>query len=334
MELVLSDTSFQGVKVTSPQDNAQDTLKQKVTEWSGHIVHGVSDAARQTLSGIYSAIGHIFKAGAAISTDNNALTSVFRKLDGFIFKAIEVIKDIPGYFDVYGKAVHQGVGVIDTLQVAADVDYFFNKKYKDDSGLSFASRVALAVTNAGGAILWLNDLAFINLSKAANVIGQTRVFRAVATLKDVRVFSYVPKLVAFIPGVSNLPRVQAAAAAIGELRVFSPLFKITMGSFVLRALTLTYTLMAAEAVQRWMQPGNEAQTRQAGLDFSWFASELVLDAALTFGMTNVIGLGALATACAALAASTVIHRTYNMQLLKQPIPVVALSDVGVYKQYH
>lgn len=329
--MALGETTFQALTVTPHEQNApyEGALKQKVYEWGGRTVHVLSDIGSQALSGAYSVVGHIFYAGTAVSIDTNALASVFRKVDGFILNAVEVIRNIPGYFNAYGQSLHQAIGVIDTLQVAGDVDYFYNKKYKGNSDLSFASHVALAVTNAGGAVLWLNELTFINLSKAASTIGETRAFSALASLKEVRLFSYVPKVVARIPGVSQLPRVQAAASVIGELRVFSPLFKITMNSFVLRSLTLTYALMAAESFQRWMQPGNEAQMRQAGLDFGWFTSELVIDAAVTFGMTNVIGLGALATACAALAASTVIHRAYNAKALKEPIPVIALSNTGV-----
>lgn len=297
----------------------QVTLNQKIAAWGGHAAQVLSDTSGRALSAVRSAAGHVFTAASVITADSNALASVYRKFDCFIFKAIEVLKGTPGYFAAYAKSIHQGIGVIDTLQVATDVDYFYHKKYKEDSELGFASHVALAATNAGGAILWLNDLAFINLSRAANAIGQTRVFGAVSQLKEVRIFAYVPKVVAWVPGISQLPRVQAAAAAVGELRVFSPLFKLTFGTVVLRALTLTYALMAAESYVRLTQPGNSAQKTQAGIDLGYFTSELVIDAAVTFGVTSVLGLGALAAGCVALAATSVIHRFYKADELSQPV---------------
>ncbi len=102
---------------------------------------------------------------------------------GKIFKfSINVLN---GIAYAVGSAFH-GAGLLKVLNIAdnfndcldliLDADHFINGKFKDKEGkvnkFSLVANLAFLVADVGGIVLWLNDLALINLAKISASIGK------------------------------------------------------------------------------------------------------------------------------------------------------------------
>lgn len=277
----------------------------KISAWSGRSISLIENGAKSISCKIVHLAQNVLVGLSALCEDTNALAALFRKLDKHVLRMFEQTARIPGYFDKFADSIRSTTGVIDFVQVAADADYFFNGKFKDDNKLSISAKIALTITDVGGSLLWLEEMSFFTLSKAAASIG------------NVRIFSFVPKLISSIPVIRDFAGLQRLAATIGNARIFSWISKISLGFIVERALTIGYLFLAAESIQRLIQPGNSYQKTQASLDLASYVSELALDALLTIGVTSVIGLGAVGSVCITFALSSFAYKLFHQDELKK-----------------
>jgi len=277
----------------------------KISVWCRQGLVSAENGVKATGNAIENFVQGFFRAMTELTADTNALAAFFRKLDKHVLVMMEQLGKTPEFFNKFRENIRATVGFIDFVQVAVDVDYFANAKFKEDNKLSIAGRISIAVADVGGALLWLQEMSFFNLSKAATSIG------------NIQVFSFVPKVVSVIPVIRDVAALQRVAATVGQVRIFSAITKISLGFVAERALTLGYVFFAAESFQRLMSPGNHFQKTHAALDLASYISELALDALLTVGVTNIIGLGVMGTVCLSLALSSFLYKVFNEKEIKQ-----------------
>jgi hypothetical protein len=115
-----------------------------------------------------------------------------------------------------------------------------------------------------------------------------------------------------------MPVLSRTAAAIGEFRVFSFITKTSMHFVAVRALTLTYALLAIDAAQRlFVESGTREQKIQAGLDLSLYSAELALDALMTIGVAHLGIMGAAGVGAIALVVADVAYRMFHQKELNE-----------------
>lgn len=283
------------------------SAKETLQDWSGRTVaaakygaESATTAAQQTLNSL-----------SRVVLDANLVASVFRKLEKHVLKLVEHVSKSPGGFDKLSELLRRNVAIIDCVQVAGDIDYFVNGRFHQDTKAIVAARVSMMVANVGGALLWLESMAFFSLSKAAAAVG------------EVKVFGFVPKVISSVPGLRDLTTLQNLAKGFGEVRVFSVVAKISPLFITLRALDFMYAFFAFDAAQRLANADNIHKRTSAGLDLSSYLAELAISAMVFAGVTNIVGLGVVGGVCITLTLSSFIYRiTHEKQLKQEPqLPV-------------
>lgn len=279
--------------------NSSEKQENSLPSWSGRSVR-VKNFLEGVCSRTINAAQKTFNVAGAFVTDPNALASVFRRLNCQIFNSLEELKKIP--LDAYSKfraCTHSFVGVVDTVQVFDDVNYFYTQKYKEDNKIKAASRVALFAADVGGSLLWLQEMTFIKLNRISKTLG------------EVRLFSFVPKVVSSIPVVRRIPELQHVAVSLGQVRIFSFLNRLSMHFFAGGALTLYYLFSAMDSLRKLSKDSTPFEKKQAGLDLSYQLSEVTLNALMTIGVASVAGLGVLGATCIATGLASFAHKNYK-----------------------
>jgi hypothetical protein len=291
---------------SSPSSSAQD-----VTNWCGHSVIAVKERALDVGKAVVSAVQSVFARLGDLQMSTYELACFFRKIERYLLCAVESAKSAH-----IAKVLINYIAFIDFVQLARDIDYFVNARWKgmhDDKGgivskrdgiAAIAANVMSLVADIGGALLWLEEMAFFNLSKAAAAVG------------NVRLFGAVPELIASVPCLRDIKTLTQAADAVGNLRVFSFLTKISPLFITLRALDLMYVFFTVDAVQKLMHAENHYQKMSEGLYLSSYVSEMALSALLMAGVTNPIGLGVAGTTCLTLALAAFLYRKTHEEILK------------------
>lgn len=252
---------------------------------------------------IAAAAQHTLHSLSKIALDAQKLSAVFGKLEKHVFKLAEQMVKAPGSLGTLSELLRRTASVIDRAQLASDIYYFSCGKFNEDTQPKVAARISLLAANIGGVLLWLEEMAFFNLSKAAAAIG------------EIRVFAFLPKIVSNIPGLCDLSRCQAIAKAIGEVRVFRIVAHIPLAFVTLRALDLMYLFLTADAAQRLADADNPCKRVHAGLDLSSYLAELTLSAMVFAGVANIIGLGAMGGVCITLTLSSFIYEANHKKEL-------------------
>lgn len=290
-----------------------------VARWGGHCV--------SVVTGGVSAIGLLMLASVqyplqgihSIAADSNAIAAVFRKMDQHVLKCFEYLTDAKGGLNRLSNFLKSQVAFIDFTQMASDIYYFGCGKFREqrnergeivkqkDPDLVVAAKVSLSLANTGGNLLWLQEMGFLSLSKAAATIG------------EVRLFSAVPKIVSSLPVLRDMPALQNVAKSIGEFKAFGFINHVSCLPLVLRGLDLGHALLAIDASNRLAMAINDAQMISASLDLSTYLSELVLSAMVFVGVTNVISLGIAGMACITLVASSFLYRISHEKEINQKL---------------
>lgn len=303
--------------VSSNEQQSAPGVASRIQGWLGHSVSVIGTGFAKVGDGVIGVVQSIVSSTSAIAADSTATASVLRKLDHHVLSLIEYINKAPGSLTQFQLFVRRNVAFIDLAQLCADIHYMVAGRMKDvinaegeavkvkDTGIMQAGKTAALAANTGGALLWFNEMGLVSLSKAAETIGQ------------VRLFSAVPSLVASIPGVKDFPKLGKIANAIGELRVFSFLKHTSCLFVTLRALDIMYACFAVDAAQRFMNAENRIKAISAGLDLSSYLAELTLSAIILAGVTNVVGLGVVGATCIGLTASSFLYRTMHDKEIKQ-----------------
>lgn len=294
-----------------------------VKEWGGRAISAVTNKMDVAVRGVISLTQSIFDGLAELTLCTNEVAAVFRKLQKHTFQLAEHLTKTPGYFSKLIGITTKYVVVIDVAQLANDADYLVNKGWKakiSDDGKSYkpadnavnvCTRISTAVVDIGCALLWFEEMGFYSLKATAAAIG------------NVRVFSFIPKVVSSIPVIRDVSILQKAAKAVGDLRVFSCINKMSALTITLRALDLMYAFLAIESAQKLIDANKiedkterAAKKLSAGLYLSNYISELVLSALLIVGVTNVAALGAMGAVCITLGLSAFFHRVTHEEELR------------------
>lgn len=264
---------------------------------SGRPVKSVKE--EKNCSRTINSVQQTFNVAGEVVSDPNALTLIFRRLNGQVLNALALVKKIPNCFSKFRAATDSFVGFVDTVQLAGDVNYFYNRKYKADNKLTVASRVALAVADVGGTLLWLQEMSFIKLSQTAKALG------------EVRLFSFVPKVISNTPYLRNMPNLAQKAAALGNMRVFSCLNTLSIGLVAGKALALYYLLSAVNSLKTLVKEGTPLDKKQARFDLLYNTTEFTLNTLLIIGVANTVGLGILGATCIATGLASFAHKSIN-----------------------
>lgn len=253
----------------------------------------------------------VIKEGVSHSS---TFATVIRKFDKNLLAIIETYRNVPGYFDKFRETLKDTVGILDFLLIVGDINYFFTTKFWKDSALEIAKNVSLTVVDFGGALLWLEDLGFFDLSKAAQKLG------------EVKLFSYAPAVIAKIPVLKKVEWLGRAAEKLGQVKVFSILTKIRLEKVVDGALYFGYGFLTLSAFQKAVESQDKEHTfRAAAIECAYYAAELATSILIGVGLTNVFGLGALAATCVALSVAKLAYTAINRAelMIENPTPVNA-----------
>lgn len=130
------------------------TCEQK-SHWLGHDYA----SAENLLGFCFDEVKHVastaFIVLTAVLNDPIPVNEIFKKLQQHIIPYIELRNGIPDHYHKLKKVMLSYINILDSLQLATDVDYFVNSKFKKDSVLQIAGRVALFAARIGLCSLWL-----------------------------------------------------------------------------------------------------------------------------------------------------------------------------------
>jgi hypothetical protein len=312
-----SYSSLPAIQTPSHKNQHSSFIGRAVSAATSTICDATDAAANAVLKSVQVTVTTI----SNIAADTNTVATLYRKLEKHVIEFIEHVNEFPGAFGKMAGTMKKAVAFVDFVQLAGDVNYVVNQKYKEqtdekgcvtklaDSNAMMAAHAAMATADAGGALLWMQELGFLNLSKTAQALG------------EVKLFSFVPKAVASVSALHNIEIIDRAAQAIGNFKVFGHLAKLSCLTVTLRALDLMYAFFALDAAQRIIKAPSTTHRTSASLDLSSYISELVLSALLLAGVTNIVGLGIAGTTCIVTALTSFAYRVSHQAELKKFVNV-------------
>jgi len=121
-------------------------------------------------------VENVFLTLKVICADPNSFAAVIRKFDPYILALVEKINKSPGEFQKLKSVIGSTVSCINVLQIAADIDYGVQAKYKQEGKFAVLGRLAMFVAHVGETILWFSQIGFINLKKIATSLGNISIF--------------------------------------------------------------------------------------------------------------------------------------------------------------
>lgn len=250
------------------------------SSWRGYCV-SLQKGASTIVQGSKRAMKGFVDVTAEIFDDTNHFAGTLKKLNKYVWDLIELIGKKPGLFDHFKTMFNPAIGCVDAWQVATDIRYFKTGKHKEDHPLAAHARLGICFANTAGALLWLNELGF-PLRNLATSIGNTRVF------------GFLPGLVRNIPGIRNVTFFKHAAQAIGNIRFFSIIKKIPLGSVVGGVMTIAFGLLSADSFLKWKDPtASSFDKKCAAIDTVLFALDSLLELLALVGVVSVIGMGVI-----------------------------------------
>lgn len=277
---------------------------------AGRVLTVVKDGLYSCSIKIKDASLRLVRIFAKFIDDTQALSGLFKKVATRFLPLVEYARGLPDHYRKFKDVLNNTRDCIDLWSLASDIDYWVNNRFKDDPTLQRCGRGMILTTNVLAITCWLGEIGALQLGKAAEAIG------------NVRLFSFIPKVVSSVPVLRNMPKLISAANAIGNLRVFSLVTKISLGYAAHRALAIAYAFFAANAYQRLQNPGlSDIQKTDARWELAHSASEVALDAMVVVGVTSTVALGLVGTACMALLIKKFIFRMDNSKEINKAIPV-------------
>lgn len=263
----------------------------------------VKNCALNLIQNIFYAMGHL-------ADDANALASVFRRLDEQVISGFEYLARMPGRLDKLHASAHHLVSVVDFMQLFADVRYFANKKFSNDTVYKIAAKVATAVADVAGALMWFREMGLLNLAKIS------------ASIADIRLFGMAPKFAETVKNakiLTSIPFLGKFVNTVGELRVFGYLAYVSVDVVAIRALTCFYCIAAIDAINKLLDP-NDSDHTGASLDLIYYLFELSLDVLLTVGVSNPVALGGVGVCCIASGLTAFFYTIFKEKEETPPKP--------------
>lgn len=276
----------------------------KVGVWSGRAITTVKEDCKKGLHKIRDSIQVVFKHVGNVTEDPNTLSTINKRLQLGTLPLIERLADTPGRFNKLNKGLGLSRDAIDALQWIDDAVYFATRKYKKDPKLQVSGRISLFATNTFGTIAALADMGAFYLGGLAKAIG------------DLRIFSFLPKLVSSIPAFRNMEGLQRVAKAIGEVRVFSFVTKISLGRFALGLLTIATAFFTANSANKLIHAKTPLHKRVAALETSSNFVTTAFNAIVVAGVANVFALGVIGTLSLILVLADFTYKAIHKKKLE------------------
>jgi hypothetical protein len=142
------------------------------SRWLGHVYSIGQDLLLHIFDKIRCVVSTVFHVLTAVCNDPVAMIDVLKKLKEHVLPYIELKKGIPDDYHKLKTMMLSSTDIIESLQLAADIDYFVNVKFRKHHGPYFAGRVTLFAAHAGVCYLWLLKADFIK--KLASSISKIR----------------------------------------------------------------------------------------------------------------------------------------------------------------
>lgn len=278
---------------------------------NGHKMQVIGD--RETASKHFVACAHavgniianFFKSLKAVIQDVNMFEQCASKLHR-VFSLIGKIANTNCFVKLQGS-LSTVAGCFNLAQIANSIDYVINGKFKKDCKAHVLGNIAFGVVTVTCALAWLEEMSVLSLSKAASAIG------------DLRVFSFVPKVVKNIPGLCDSVPFQKFANSLGELRLFSCITKISVGIVISASLAIAYGFFAIDAFTRYFAAGaNDVQKTSAALDATRYVFEVGYGV-LGLCTTNVITLGVAAGVVLTMGITSFVYKVLRENELNAAI---------------
>jgi len=225
----------------------------------------------------------------------HASNSILKKINRNILPLIENFRGLYAYKalnDVLGTSV----ALLDTLQIASGIDYFFNAKFKKDSELMIAGKSFGYIYHAGECLSWIAKEGFINLGTISTKIA------------EVKIFSLVPRLIACVPIVRDFPLLQNAAQAVGNFRIFGLFASMRLQYAIAGSIALCHFFLAADSYQKITLTENHSQIMFQQIEIAKHAAEFVLAIMTAAIPSNLIGLSIIGTVCVGLELTALIYK--------------------------
>lgn len=123
----------------------------------------------------------VFFAFTAICEDPLAMFLVLRRLQGEILPYLEMRKGIPKYYHKLNNVLASSIIIFDSIQLAADLNYFANSKFKKDSHFYIAGKVALIGFHLEACSRWLTQMGLLNMERIAGTMGKVRLVKLMSS---------------------------------------------------------------------------------------------------------------------------------------------------------
>jgi hypothetical protein len=98
---------------------------------------------------------HILYPLNLVFNSTEATASILKKLHRNILPLIEQTKKIPGRFNSLNVVLGSSVSIMNSMQITSDIDYAANAKYKNDTLLKIAGKVAFFFAHVFETLVWL-----------------------------------------------------------------------------------------------------------------------------------------------------------------------------------
>lgn len=278
-----------------PQDFALASQKgpgrqSRWQKWSfSCFLHNFTEKVGQCAFKVSSTLNLLF-------SDPNATAPSLKKLTRNVLPWIEYSRNLPDHYIKLKVVLESAFSLITALQITADVDYFANGKYKQNSHLTVAGRIARSIAHLGEGMMWLGHLGLINLVSTA------------VKIQDLRIFSCAPRFLACFPRLRDSRFLQDLAQSLGSIRVFNFIAKIRLISAIEAAWALFYACSSLESLYKLIQPENHKRQRYVGIELAKNSAEFTLACLLVGGVVNIPCIGAMGCLCIGLEISRLIYK--------------------------
>jgi hypothetical protein len=172
---------------------------------------------------------------AAMKNDSIIIVSLIR-FGGYMFTGYKMARGLPtGLYS--SSSFTQASDMIETVQILSDIDYFYNRKYKQDSNLLVSSYLTLFFTDIFGLFLWLDELTVIRLADITKNFGNIPILKYITPLSFVTAIKCTYTLGYALMGCHSIPILIHKATPIQKrqalLDLISCIAEVAFGIFLL-----------------------------------------------------------------------------------------------------
>lgn len=270
--------------------------KKQNQSWHGHLYSVLLDNLT-SLSGIVKTVAfHILNPFKLVFSSIGPTTSLLKKAQRHIIPAIEKLKNLPNHFEQLTNILDSSVNLINTVQIAAGIDYIANAKFKKDNKPTALGKILLFASHISQGLLWAGRHGHLHLQSIATAIA------------DVRVFSFVQTIVQNIPALRNFTNLQSLALSMGNIRIFSIVSSIKLPILAGTMLAAAHILFAADASSKFLLTQDPIRQTYLGIEIAKNAIEFTLAMIMMGSFLSTPYIGAISGICIVLELTSLIYK--------------------------